>query len=255
MEGNSVPQRLSIGSVACPLHFAINMKIFAHWQSLNTDLFRVCVHCGSYLIRESDLLAGCRICCAECLQEVERTQNQDWCYDYEHVVVSAYPWGKFNDKRARNLVRGLKGGGRPVIFKYFAEKICLLRMKKQIIEKNKIIYIIPAPSSDEKNRDHAGELALAIASLTAGRYLSVLERRIVGEQKYKTERERRAETVILGLKSNCREYEVVKRSPGKIIFVDDIITTGKTAHSAYIALGKPKDFEIWTIFNRIRLRV
>lgn len=40
---------------------------------------------------------------------------------------------------------------------------------------------------------------------------------------------------------------------GPFLFADDVITTGSTAIAAYMALGDPSDFEVWTMVNRPRL--
>jgi len=38
-----------------------------------------------------------------------------------------------------------------------------------------------------------------------------------------------------------------------VVFVDDVITTGSTAMAAYIALGDPENFEVWTLAHRPKL--
>lgn len=39
----------------------------------------------------------------------------------------------------------------------------------------------------------------------------------------------------------------------RIVFVDDLITSGATALAAYRALNSPVDFEVWTIARRPKL--
>jgi predicted amidophosphoribosyltransferase len=38
-----------------------------------------------------------------------------------------------------------------------------------------------------------------------------------------------------------------------IVLVDDVMTSGATALAAYMALGDPQLFEVWTIANRPKL--
>lgn len=40
----------------------------------------------------------------------------------------------------------------------------------------------------------------------------------------------------------------------KVIFVDDVVTTGSTALAAWEAIGKPKDFKIWCLGYRPKLK-
>ena len=39
-------------------------------------------------------------------------------------------------------------------------------------------------------------------------------------------------------------------SPGPVLFVDDVVTTGSTGLSAHKALGQPVNFAIWSLFYR-----
>ncbi len=43
------------------------------------------------------------------------------------------------------------------------------------------------------------------------------------------------------------------RPPKRIVFADDVITSGATAMAAYMALGDPDEFEVWTLVARPRL--
>jgi predicted amidophosphoribosyltransferase len=47
--------------------------------------------------------------------------------------------------------------------------------------------------------------------------------------------------------------DLLASSPGPIVFVDDVITSGATAMAAYMALEDPSRFEVWTLANRPKL--
>ncbi len=149
-------------------------------------------------------------------------------------------------------MNGLKHGGLDNVFDSIAQKLCEIRLNLPPPKGAKYTRVVPAPGKSVILRDHAEQLAVAIANYLGAQYCPVLKRKAKDSQKQKSEKERRAAKSIVMV----REGVKVPESPREMrtIFVDDIITTGETAHSAYVALGEPEDFEIWTIFNRIRLR-
>ena len=85
-------------------------KILNH-ISHKFEIFRVCVHCGGILVRNSDALISDRMLCYVCEHKLELHRNLYVRNDYEHEVYSAYSWTEVNEILVRNIVRGLKGGG------------------------------------------------------------------------------------------------------------------------------------------------
>jgi predicted amidophosphoribosyltransferase len=113
-------------------------------------------------------------------------------------------------------------------------------------DQNKTI-LIPAPAKNRKI-DHAMSLALALEKCGLGIVASVLEREDEVAQKTRSLIERR-KTNIIACKSDLSNF----RENLRVIFVDDVITSGMTALSAYLAMGKPPIFSVLTLFSRALL--
>lgn len=102
--------------------------------------------------------------------------------------------------------------------------------------------LVPAPSRDGQP-DHAYFLAKALAELLKTRSYPCLKR--TGDEQQKK--------LNLGLRHKrhftCNEA-LRPEWHQPILFVDDVITSGSTAYAAYLALGKPEQFSVWTLLQR-----
>lgn len=105
---------------------------------------------------------------------------------------------------------------------------------------------IPAPARFDKDDDHASLFAKELSRLFGSPTEKLLRRVSQSEQKGMTREERALNRLVL------REGIDPAQSLGakKIVFVDDLLVSGQTARAAYIALGKPAHFEVWTIAYR-----
>jgi len=192
-----------------------------------------------------------RVLCYRCANYAVQFQYRQWARWQEGVpILSLYEW----DERAHGLFQTyanhLKGGGTPNIYQSLAADILILRaQQKKFADRTTTLpwVIVPAPAAQESLRDHAGELAFQIAQLSDAEYLPCLKRLGQKSQKQKSLKER-------WMGSPMQLKGDLPRSDRQYIWVDDVITTGSTASNAYKLLGRPPFFEIWTLFNRPRLR-
>lgn len=193
-----------------------------------------------------------RFLCLTCERFAKLRQYKQWARVQDGTpILSLYRWTEREHEFFRLFAASLKGGGPQPIFEPFAAELLTLRAElRKPIEKTigRPWLIVPAPGGGHGHRDHAEELAWNIAKLSRATYLPCLKRVGQGAQKTKSLAQRWS-AQRLGLRGTAK-----LSADSLYIFVDDIVTTGSTAAYAYKCLGKPPHFEIWTLFNRPRLR-
>ncbi len=216
------------------------------WEQISSFV-RVCPICYGKSDRH-------RILCPRCARFAEETRYRQWArYQNGIPILSLFEW----TERAHNFFKAyasaLKGGGPAPFYQTLAADLLTLRTQlRKPLEKTirRPWVIVPAPGHVGGQRDHAEELAWQIAQLAGAKYLPCLERAYGGAQKKRNLAQRWSG-------SSIRIHERRKSElDGEMlyIFVDDVVTTGSTAAYAHISLGHPPHFEIWTLFNRPRLR-
>ncbi len=117
--------------------------------------------------------------------------------------------------------------------------------------------LVPPPGrSGFGELDHAGALVTAIRTASGGYFESevrMLER--VGESRRSKSRSQktknRVERSRIGFQLTSTGRRRLSQATG-YIFVDDITATGATANAAWIALGRPRAFESWSIAYKVR---
>ncbi len=218
-----------------------------HWISEQVSGYvRICPIC----FRKAE---HCRFLCQRCASFAAQRQYRQWARFQEGIpVLSLYEWNERDHLFFQEYATSLKGGGSAQIYESLASDMLALRahLKKcaELTVKRKWV-IVPAPRRSGALPDHAEELAFQIAKLARVSFLPCLKRRGEGSQKRKS--------LVSRWAQNSLELKVGRELANDqtlYIFVDDVITTGSTALLAYKSLGKPKHFEIWTLFNRPRLR-
>lgn len=194
-----------------------------------------------------------RFLCGQCAAFVQRNRYRQWARFQDGIpVLSLFEWNERQHSFFHEYASSLKGGGSSLIYESIAADLLALRasLKKPATDGDLRQWaIVPAPGAGGI-RDHAEELAFQIAKLAGAQFLPCFERFGQQSQKSKSMSQRWAQPAL-----QIRPGDHPPIMSGTVyIFIDDVITTGSTALFAHKCLGKPEHFEIWTIFNRPRLR-
>lgn len=141
----------------------------------------------------------------------------------------------------------LKGGGALEAFRKDLVQWLIARSNWNPEESAKDWIVIPAPPRIDGQLDHAVKLAQEIA-LSLGIPLSQPLQRggtagVVHHRLHRRERHLSARA-NLHLRERSKTYR-------RVIFVDDVITTGATANRAKALIGNPEYFQVWVLARRL----
>lgn len=166
-------------------------------------------------------------------------------------------WQAHNDHLLTSLAYGLKNGGVPQMYLELAQEFSWRRQSYGRSPKEGWV-LVPAPAHTAKQQDHAWHWAQALSGLWGFTVQPCLAHKrswwVHMSQKWMTTAGWKPKTQKSLKREERRYIELIQTSHDlksqKIIFVDDILTTGATAYAAWYALGRPEHFEIWTILRR-----
>ncbi len=127
------------------------------------------------------------------------------------------------------------------MLKELAESFSWERSQTQMPQQRS--FFTPPPRKKNK-LDHAGEFASALSQIWGAQVKDLRRTQLRPTQQKKRSLKERKELRFL--------QESVS-SDQTAIFVDDVITSGATAQAAFEALGRPRDYEVWTVACRPKL--
>lgn len=204
---------------------------------------RSCVYC-SYFVPPVD--GFCESCWE--LFEVERNRSVDLKRSgYPFPVYSLLTWTDDREPLVRAVVDVQKMGRAPYFSRLLAQ---IFTVERVALNPQPLHGLFIHPPSQQNKWDHSAVLRENFLHFWKGfRRADCLERNsnvISHQQKDLSSFERSKLRFSLS-------QTPLPRNKGRIVFVDDIITTGSTAMAAYLAMGEPKDFEVWTLVHRPKL--
>lgn len=203
-------------------------------------LFQHCICCGNPVFKRQ---VQCHRCLQITLAEIQFDE------DPTPRVWGQFPLLVLGSYQSENLafwVKALKGAQRKIDYSRVADLWLQRRALAQSMAGEEV-WVVPAPCRRRQGHDHAFYLGEAVAQ-KMGWHLAYewpppSEEALAQKRLSKKDR----------AKKKWRWQGEKPCSHHRIIFVDDVLTTGSTAEGVWKALGEPPIFEIWCMAYQPRL--
>lgn len=210
---------------------------------------QACLYCESHFeIAHGEVL--CSFCSDEWRKKPVRTVYLD-----EFPSRSLIEWNRERSS-VGNMIKRLKQEGesqknRTSRFRFMATKFWTQYYALEKFSSRDVVFI-PAPARFQQEDDHASLFAKELSRLFGSPTRKPLRRVSQAEQKGMSRDERALNRLVLreGIDLPSEIGLAESLAAKKIVFVDDLLVSGQTARAAYLALGKPDNFEAWTIAYR-----
>lgn len=194
---------------------------------------RSCINCGSFLFIKNCL---CEYCYRAVVTQF-KSQSQSQQLILGHKTRSLLRWNPGESDILSLLIHMLK---RDQFNLWKKLAFDFLRINKILPDTHLVLVSLKSSST---NHTHAQDWGQSLADQLRCEHIVVLSKVSVEAQKKKSKNERNQ----VSLKPIV---DISRLFNKKVIFVDDVVTTGSTLKAAYEALGSPGEFECWSLVVR-----
>jgi predicted amidophosphoribosyltransferase len=210
-----------------------------------------CANCGSFQVENQRH-------CGPCLSRLKKmmtpkSREIKTPNAYKIKVRSLFDWNPWESDLLSGFVADLKGTKGTDMWTYWSQQF-VWHQDLLGAEKN---YLLCPCWGRSSRPDHATLFARGLSQFLYSEIHSVFidSHLAPGQTKRLSHQERKKRAINHEIFSQLeRPWRPQKSKGDRVIFVDDIVTTGATAEVAFKVLGCPEDFEVWSLFYRTPLR-
>lgn len=243
---NLSPYEIAVRNADRTYHFREKLDLAQKW-------LRSCAICTTTL-PPIDLV--CDVCWAKLFRF--RNRGPDLLQSsYPFPVYSLFTWTEETEALVKPFIYGFKKGRSVSAAKDLALEFMLERQDAGELARNRVL--IPPPSN---SFDHGDLWTKSLSERCHSPTWPVLRTSGSLTAPNGSEKRVKSQKLLSRTERGDRRYEIreqiagfwpLENESGRLIFADDVITTGSTAMAAYMALGDPVDFEVWTLVARPRV--
>ena len=156
-------------------------------------------------------------------------------------------WTSENDFFMRALLMSLKGPRRSLFFKELAREFFMRIQYLPSLKRDQPFIFIPCPSRSF-SKDHGFFWAKAL-----GGQLQQSVHQALSHVSSRADQKRAKNLSLRGERKFLLTIDECQLKNKNLVFVDDVVTSGATAKAAYLALGQPDSFMVWSLFWRKKM--
>jgi predicted amidophosphoribosyltransferase len=197
------------------------------------------MNCGSAFSFQSTLCSQCRKFLVNCFGSDSELNIRG------KKLISLMIWNPNQSDLLSNLILRLKSS-EDKTWSYFAQEF-LLNNHVEILNSSILISL-----ASEKGKFHGQMWGQSLSELTGIPHRMGLSKIQGQNETHQQKQKNRSQRQALELQLNVDISELENK---KVIFVDDVVTTGATLLAAHKALGDPVNFECWSLCYRNPLSI